>query len=52
MNSAEIKELIDEVKVADQPAIVRAQLLASYLQAYHLAKISEELRELRFNRSK
>lgn len=50
MNSTEIKELIDEVKTAQGlTALQKADLLASYLQAYHLAKISEELTVIRID---
>lgn len=47
MNSKEIKELIDEVRAASSGAgsdlMRRAELLASYLQSYHLAVIGEQL---------
>lgn len=43
MNPAEIKELIDEVKVSGESPLERAKLLASLIQAYHLAIIGEQL---------
>ena len=49
MNSEQIKELIDEVKTSQESPLERAKLLASMLQAYHLAKIGEALIDI--NRS-
>lgn len=50
MDSQEIKELLDEVKVmpSGSDPIRRAELLAKYLQAYHLAIIGERLVEISF----
>ena len=47
MNAQEIRELIDEVKTSQEAPLERAKLLAQMLQAYHLAKIGEELAAIR-----
>lgn len=46
ITSEEIKELIDEVRTSQEAPLERAKLLASMLQAYYLAKITEELSDI------